>query len=47
MKKEYKKKYNRKLGWDEELVCFAAKIVGSAALFFIIAVGVDAYRLLH
>lgn len=45
--KDYKHKYKRELGWDEELIRFAAKIVGSAALFFAIAVGVDAYRFLH
>lgn len=47
MKKEYKKKYNAKRSWDEELLYFAVKVVGSAALFFIAAIGVDTYRLLH
>lgn len=47
MKKEYRKKYKRKLGWDEELVHFAVKVVGSTALFFIAAIGMDTYRLLH
>ena len=43
----YRKKYKRKLGWDEEIIRFAMKVVGSASLFFVIAVGIDAYRLLH
>ena len=47
MKKRYKHKYKKKLGWDEELIFFVAKIVGSTALFFMIAIGVDAYRFLH
>lgn len=47
MKKGYKHKYKRELGWDEMLVRFAVKVVGSAALFFIAAIGADTYRLLH
>lgn len=46
MKKTYKQKYRKKLGWDEELVFFVAKIIGSTVLFFIIAIGVDMYRFL-
>ncbi len=45
--KAYRKKYDRQLGWDEEFIRFAAKIVCSATLFFVIAVSVDAYRFLH
>ena len=47
MKKEHKKKYKKNLGWDEELLHFVIKAVGSAALFFVVAIGMDAYRLLH
>jgi hypothetical protein len=47
MKKGYKHKYKRELGWDEELVYFAVKVVGSTALFFIAAIGMDTYNLLH
>lgn len=47
MKKGYKHKYQKTLGWDEELIRFAAKIVGSAALFFVIAIGMDMYHYLH
>lgn len=45
--KKYKKKYKKQLGWDEELVIFAAKIVGSTALVFLAAAGVDIYHLVH
>ncbi|MEI8096768.1 MAG: hypothetical protein WCG73_01530 [Candidatus Moraniibacteriota bacterium] len=47
MKKEHKKKYKKELGWDEKLLRFAIKAVGSAALFLVAAFGMDAYRLLH
>jgi hypothetical protein len=49
MLKKYKqrKKYKRELGWDEKLTHFAIKVVGSAALFFIAAIGMDAYHLFH
>ncbi len=42
--KKYRKKYEKKLGWDEELVFFAVKVVGSTGLFFVVAIGIDAYR---
>lgn len=45
--KKYRQKYNKKRGWDEELVLFAVKTVGSAALFLVVAFGMDAYRLFH
>lgn len=45
--KEYRHKYKKKLGWDEELILFVFKIVGSAALVFIVAAGVDIYHLIH
>lgn len=44
MKKAYKQKYKKNLGWDEELIFFVAKIVGSTVLFFVIAIGIDIYR---
>lgn len=47
LKKEYRDKYKKKLGWDEELLRFAFKAVGSAVLFFTIAVGVDVYQFLY
>jgi len=47
LKKEYRDKYKKKLGWDEELLHFAIKAVGSAALVFITAVGIDIYHFLH
>lgn len=45
--KHYRKKYKRQLGWDEELVFFVMKIVGSTALIFLVAAGVDIYHLMH
>lgn len=42
-----KQKYQVKRSWDEELMIFVIKIVGSAVLFFIIAIGVDVYRFLN
>lgn len=45
--KQYRHKYEKELGWDEKLVIFAAKAVGSAVLFFLFAVGVDIYRFFH
>lgn len=45
--KKYRKKYRKQLGWDEELVFFVAKIVGSTALIFLVAAGVDIYDLIH
>lgn len=45
--RKYRHKYKRKLGWDEELVVFVVKVVGSTALLFIVAAGVDVYHLMH
>lgn len=45
--KEYRHRYTKEKSWDESLVLFVVKIVGSTALFFVIAVGIDVYRLLH
>jgi hypothetical protein len=45
--KQYRRKYEKKQGWDEELIRFTVKIVGSAALFFLAAIGLDVYRLFH
>ncbi len=45
--KKYREKYKKKRGWDEELVFFAVKVVGSTALLFIVAAGVDIYDLIH
>lgn len=42
-----KKKYKRQLGLDEEIVLFAVKVVGSTVLFFVVATGLDVYRLMH
>lgn len=42
-----KKKYKRQLGWDEEILLFVMKVVGSTALLFIVAAGVDVYHLMH
>ncbi|MDP3957011.1 MAG: hypothetical protein Q8Q10_00725 [bacterium] len=49
MLKKYKqrKKYKRKLGYDEKLLHFVVKVVGSAALFFIAAIGMDMYHIFH
>lgn len=41
------KKYKRKLGFDEKLLHFVVKIVGSAALFFMAAIGMDMYHLFY
>jgi hypothetical protein len=45
--KKYQKKYKRERSWDEELIMFAFKVVGSTALVFIVAAGMDVYHLLH
>lgn len=45
--KKYKEKYKKKRGLDEELLQFAFKVVGSTALIFIVAAGVDIYDLIH
>lgn len=45
--KKYKKKYQRKLGWDEEILFFVMKVVGSTTLVFVVAAGVDIYQLMH
>jgi hypothetical protein len=45
--KHYREKYKKKRGWDEELIMFAFKVVGSTALVFIVAAGVDVYHLIH
>lgn len=45
--KKYREKYKKKRGWDEELVIFVFKIVGSTALVFIVAAGVDIYDMIH
>ncbi|MDD2766974.1 MAG: hypothetical protein PHH40_04450 [Candidatus Moranbacteria bacterium] len=47
LKKEYKEKYKKKLGWDEKLIRFAFKAVGSAVLLFTIAIGLDVYQFLY
>lgn len=44
---EYKKKYARKRDWDVMLFHFSAKLLGPLLLFFLVAVGMDVYRLLH
>ena len=45
--KHYRKKYKKERSWDEELTLFIFKIVGSTALLFIVAAGVDIYHLMH
>ena len=45
--KKYRNKYNKKLRWDEEVLHFAVKVIGSAALFFLFAIGADAYKMFH
>ncbi len=45
--KQYRKKYKKERGWDEELMFFAFKIVGSTSLLFVVAAGVDIYHLIH
>lgn len=47
LKKEYRHKYKKELGWDEKLLRFVIKAVGSAALFFVAAIGIDAYHFFH
>lgn len=44
--KKHRHKYKKELGWDEELVRFAVKVVGSASLFFLAAIGLDIYTFL-
>lgn len=45
--KKYREKYKKKRSWDTELVLFAVKIIGSTALVFVVAAGVDVYHLIH
>lgn len=45
--KKHRHKYKKGLGWDEKLLHFAVKVVGSAALLFTCAIGMDIYRLFH
>ncbi|MDO8566463.1 MAG: hypothetical protein Q7S04_04780 [Candidatus Moranbacteria bacterium] len=49
MLKRYKqrKKYKRALNFDEKALHFMVKVFGSAALFFIAAIGMDAYHIFH
>ncbi|MFZ2187063.1 MAG: hypothetical protein WAV46_00300 [Candidatus Moraniibacteriota bacterium] len=42
-----KKEPSRKLSRDEEVMRFVMKAVGSAALFFVVAIGMDAYHFFH
>lgn len=44
--KEHKKKYQKEKSWDEKLIRFAFKTVGSVVLIFFIAIGVDIYHFL-
>lgn len=45
--KQYREKYKKKRGWDEEILFFVVKIIGSTALVFIVAGGIDVYHLMH
>lgn len=47
LSKKHKEKYKKKRGWDEELIFFAFKIVGSTVLIFVVAAGLDVYHLMH
>lgn len=44
--KQHRHKYKKERGMDEELVIFAVKVVGSASLFFVAALGLDIYTFL-
>ena len=45
--KQYREKYKKKRGWDEDLVFFVFKLVSSTVLIFVVAAGVDVYHLIH
>ncbi len=45
--KKYREKYKKKRTWDEDVIMFVMKIVGSTALLFIVAAGVDIYHLIY
>lgn len=47
MKKEYQKKYEKKVAWDEELFYFVLKVVSPVVLLFTSAFSFDMYRLLN
>ena len=45
--KQYREKYKKQRGWDEEIIIFVVKVVGSTALMFVVAAGVDVYHLMY
>ncbi len=45
--KKYRAKHARKRGMSGQILFFAFKVIGPVALFFIAAVGLDAYSLLR
>lgn len=45
--KKYKEKYKKKRGWDQEVLAFAVKVVGSTALLFLVAGGIDVYHMIQ
>lgn len=45
--KHYRKKYKKERSWDENILLFIFKIVGSTALFFVVAAGIDIYHFVH
>lgn len=45
--KKVREKYKKARGWDEEILFFVVKVVGSTALMLIVAAGVDVYHLMH
>jgi len=45
--KKYREKYTKEKSWDEQVLFFVFKVVGSTALLFVVAAGVDVYHLMH
>lgn len=45
--KQYREKYKKKRGWDEELLQFVFKVVSSTVLLFVVAAGIDIYHLMR
>ncbi len=45
--KKHKEKYKKERSWDEELIYFAFKVVGSTVLMFVVSAGLDVYHLMH
>lgn len=45
--KKYREKYKKKRDWSEDVASFVLKVVGSTALLFVVAAGVDIYHLMQ